>query len=180
MDIPRRAADETVWVGQAKLGSQRAFKALYDAHVTPLFRFLKQFSSADSLVEEWVQRAFIKAFERIGQFQGKSKFSTWLFQIALNEMRMDQRRSTIVSFEGMEGIAECASDEGDQFEWDETIRSLLEELSDAQRLVFILYEVEGYTHAEIAGMLNVKESTSRTILSRTKQWLQEQWKEKGR
>ena len=57
-----------------------------------LFRFLSQFSDERVLAQEWTQRAFIKAFERIHQFSANSSFKTWLFTIGLNEMRSDNRK----------------------------------------------------------------------------------------
>lgn len=55
------------------------------------------------------------------------------------------------------------------------MKVFLDQLDETKRIVFILYEVEGYSHAEIASMLGFGESTSRTVLSRTKQFLKKQW-----
>ena len=55
------------------------------------------------------------------------------------------------------------------------MRTWLEDLDETKRTVFLLYEVEGYSHAEIASMLEIGESTSRTILSRAKQYLKTKW-----
>ena len=167
---------------QAADGDQRAYKELYDRNVTSLFRFLNQFSKSRDEAEEWTQRAFIKAFENLRSFDGQARFSTWLFRIAINEMRMDRRRSGIVQFEIL-GDYESASetDEEQAFIWNQTMKTWLNELDGSKRAVFLLYEVEGYSHAEIATMLRIGESTSRTILTRTKQWLREQWNnEEGR
>lgn len=64
-----------------------------------------------------------------------------------------------------------------EFEWDQVMKGWLDKLDEIKRAVFVLFEVEGYSHAEIAAMLNLKESTSRTILTRTKKWLKEKWNE---
>ena len=90
--------EEAIWITEAKGGNQKAFRELYDENVSPLFRFLKQFGSDTDQVEEWVQRAYIKAFAHLDSFDGRSRFSSWLFRLALSEMRMDWRRRRIVAF----------------------------------------------------------------------------------
>lgn len=152
------------------------FRALYDAHVDNLYRFLRQFSRDDHEAEEWVQRTFIKAYERIGSFDGRSKVSTWLFAIGLNEMRSDKRRAAILAFEPIEDAQTVSPDDhAETFQWEDLMKGWLSQLNEMKRAVFLLAEVEGYSHAEIAELLNIKESTSRTILTRTKQWLRNQW-----
>lgn len=154
---------------------------LYADHVSPLYRFLKQFSTRDEEVEEWVQRAFIKAFEHLGTFDGRSRFSTWLFTLGINEMKMDRRRAKLVSFSPLNDEADPGEDVPQAFEWKHTMKDWMVQLDDTKRTVFILYEVEGYTHAEIGTMLGIAESSSRTLLSRAKKYLQERWtKELGR
>lgn len=167
--------EETVLIEKVKRGDHRAFKQLYDRHVVPLFRFMRQYSDDTFQVEDWVQRAFIKAYRSIGSFHGTSRFATWLFAIALNEMRTDTRRTNLVVFNSEE-IGNYSGGSDDQsFVWRETMRTWLRELDESKRTVFILYEVEGYSHAEIASMLNVEEGTSRALLSRAKQFLRTKW-----
>jgi len=167
--------DESHLIEQVKQGSHTAFRRLYDIHVTPLYRFMRQFESNTDHVEEWVQRAFIKAYININQFEQTAKFSTWLFRLALNEMKMDRRTLTIIPLETVYDEDYSSVNSEEEFEWKDLMKSWLSELSETKRMVFLLYEVEGYSHAEIARMLGVGESTSRTILTRTKQFLQIQW-----
>jgi RNA polymerase sigma-70 factor (ECF subfamily) len=166
---------------EAADGDQRAYKKLYDRNVTSLFRFLSQFSNSRDEVEDWTQRAFIKAFGNLRGFDGQARFSTWLFRIAINEMKIDRRRSGIVQFQtfGEEEAASQADEEKD-FIWNQTMKTWLNELDASKRAVFLLYEVEGYSHAEIASMLQIGESTSRTILTRTKEQLRERWNNEER
>ncbi|MFA6542487.1 MAG: RNA polymerase sigma factor [Bacteroidota bacterium] len=181
MDILKTDDDESAALVKIRAGDSTAYKTLYDANVVPLYRFLKQFRKSDSDVHELVQRTFIKAYEGLPAFSGRSTFKTWLFQIALNEMRSDLRRGSIIPFVDTDRADESAdSNDGEMLAWNLTLRRLFEQLDETKRAVFILYEVEGYSHAEIAEMLNVGESTSRTILARTKQWLRSQLNEKTR
>jgi len=169
---------EALWIAKSKEGDQKAFRSLYDLHLDPLFRFLRQFSADVSQVEEWVQRAFIKAYEHLEDFDGRSRFSSWLFKIGLNEMKTDRRRAKIVPFISLEHGEEPPGEfDPKEFEWDQTMRAWMQELDAAKRAVFILYEIEGYSHAEIADMLNIGESTSRTFLFRAKRYLKERWQQ---
>ncbi len=175
---------ETTLIEKAKRGNQSAFRKLYDFHVEPLFRFMHQYSSEKAQVEEWVQRAFIKAFNNLQSFKGNSKFATWLFSIAINEMRTDLRKPKVVSFANHDStelqlLHTHGNDysEEERFVWNDAMKTMLQELDEQKRSVFLLFEVEGYSHAEIASMLNINESASRATLCRTKQWLRTQWEQ---
>ena len=168
--------DDLILVRRIQTGDHSLFRTLYDAYVDSLYRFLRQFSRDNHEAEEWVQRTFIKAYERIGSFDGRSKVSTWLFAIGLNEMRSDRRRAAILAFEPVDDAQTVSPDDhAEQFQWEDLMKGWLSQLDEMKRAVFLLAEVEGYSHAEIAELLNIKESTSRTILTRTRQWLRNQW-----
>jgi RNA polymerase sigma-70 factor (ECF subfamily) len=167
--------EDNNWITLAKSGNQKAFRVLYDENVSPLFRFLKQFSQREGEVHEWVQRAFIKAFEHLDSFDQRSKFSSWLFRLAINEMKMDRRRERIVAFESLDRLDDITEPDEPSFEWHQTMKSWMGELDETKRMVFILYEVEGFSHAEIASTLGIAESSSRTFLVRAKRILQDRW-----
>jgi len=88
---------------------------------------------------------------------------------------MDRRREHIVRFESLEALGDVADSEEPSFEWHHTMKSWMGELDDTKRMVFILYEVEGYSHAEIASVIGIAESSSRTLLTRAKRILQDHW-----
>lgn len=172
--------DESAWITKAREGNEKAFRWLYAENVSPLYRFLKQFSTREEEVEEWVQRAFIKAFDRLDAFDGRSRFSTWLFALAINEMKMDRRRAQVIPFVPLDDEPDSGAEEPEAFEWNHLMKEWMGGLDETKRSVFVLYEVEGYSHAEIGTILGIAESSSRTFLSRAKQYLQERWaKESG-
>lgn len=155
-------------IDRALGGDQMAYKQLYNRHVDALFRFFVQFSADREQVADWVQLAFIKAFQNLDRFAGRSKFKTWLFQIAINEMRQTMRRShrepEYLEPEKLYAYSEQPRSPADWI----SLRDQIRRLPERPKLVFLLYEVEGYSHAEIAAMLDIAEGTSRSILTRVK------------
>lgn len=166
-------SQETTIIRNAVNGDQRAYRQLYELHVVPLYRFLRQFAVDDAETEEWVQRTFIKALMSLSSFRGQSKFSSWIIRIGINEMRMDKRKREADM--PLNGTEEDIPEREQAFEWDQTMKQWLSGLSDQQKMVFSLYEVEGFSHAEIGEMLEIGESSSRTLLTRSKKYLRECW-----
>jgi len=132
-----------------------------------------QFSQDRQIVADWVQQSFIKAFVKLDKFKGKSQFRTWLFSIGINEMRSAKRKQKHhEKIEIGENQLNLVEPERDLDSW-LSVRTAIQKLDDNKRLVFLLHEIEGYSHREIAEILGVGESTSRTMLSRTKVKLRE-------
>lgn len=159
-------------IEKALNGNQKAYKELFDKYVNDLYRYLRQFSNNRDQVEDWVQRAFIKAFRNLNSFRGDSGFCTWLFKIGINEMRTDLRSIANKKHEEYEENL-CADNFVDevQLEWHDEMKWLLKGLDETKKNIFILYEVEGYKHSEIADILNISEALSKTSLHRTKKIL---------
>jgi RNA polymerase sigma-70 factor (ECF subfamily) len=153
---------------RAQGGDQMAYKAIYDRNMAELFRFLTQFSDDRTLISDWVQMAFIKAFQNMDKFQGKSAFKSWLFRIAINEMKQSfrsaHREPDYMDEEQLYSYPDQRSSPADWI----TIKDKIRRLPDRQRLVFLMFEIEGFSHAEIAQVLNITESSSRSILTRVK------------
>jgi RNA polymerase sigma-70 factor (ECF subfamily) len=165
--------DETYWLQQAKAGQRKGYRSLYEEHVEGLFQFLMQFSDDRPRVEDWVQQAFSKAFQKLDQFDGHSSFKTWLWKIGINEMRMELRlkKNQVEKMPFAEGEHNRKRLSPATLI---TLRNQIDQLDPRKRLVLLLYEVEGYSHREIADILEIGESSSRTLLSRTKAELREQ------
>lgn len=169
---------ENSLIRKVQKGNNGAYKQLYELHFVKLYRFLSQFSRDHDLVEDWVQSAFIKAYEKISLFQFKSKFSTWLFSIAINEMKSSLRTTNRrKEYHDPADTAELANDSPPEFFWTHDMKVFLDEIDEDNRAIFILFEVEGYSHKEIAEMFSITELSSRTKLHRTKKLLQQKWLE---
>ncbi|XWN38507.1 MAG: sigma-70 family RNA polymerase sigma factor [Balneola sp.] len=165
------SGNEKKIIKKALTGHQSAFKALYEQHVDELYCFLSQFAENTSQKEEWTQRAFIKAFNNLDQFNHKSSFKTWLFTIGLNEMRTDMRKK--IHFEN---IDDKQIDLVDSEPVEETsiwykAKAAIRQLAPDKRVICLLHIAEDYSHAEIAEMIGITEGTSRVILHRAKQEL---------
>lgn len=158
-------------VNAALNGSQGAYKLLYERHVDALFGFLMQFETERVQVSDWVQLSFIKAFQKLDQFMGKSSFKTWLYRIALNEMRQSKRQMRL-EFEPLEGLdqAYLTEDSLHLSDWI-TLKAIIQTLPERERMVLLMFEIEGFSHEEIALLLDINPNTSRSILYRTKQHL---------
>lgn len=146
-------------------GSQAAYRMLYDRYVDELFRFMLQFKQSRAEVADLVQQAFIKCFSKLQQFQRKSSFKTWLFGIAIRELQMELRKWKDKEFESLDED-QISVLPGDVDEMN--TRVYINKLDEPKRMVFLLFEVEGYAHKEIAGLLEIQESYSRTLLTRAK------------
>lgn len=166
-------AEEQKLVYRALKGDQNAFQSLYDHHIDLLFRFLNQFSQNRFEVQEWTQRAFIKAFTRLYTFKMNSRFKTWLFTIGLNEMRTDMRTGfEFVELSNIDNTHEFdeTPEETEPENWNKA-KEAIRELSPEKRMVLLLHIAEGYSHQEIGEILSIKEGTSRIILHRAKKEL---------
>ena len=153
---------------RARGGDQLGFKAIYERHVSALFRFLTQFTDDRELIADWVQLAFIKAFQNLDRFEGRSTFKSWLFKIAINEMRQTfrsaHREPEYIDEDQLYSYSDQRSSPADWI----TLKDRIRRLPDRQRLVFLMFEIEGFSHSEIAKVLNITESSSRSILTRVK------------
>jgi RNA polymerase sigma-70 factor (ECF subfamily) len=93
----------------------------------------------------------------------------------MNEMKTDKRRPNLVMLTADELHEEAGPAEEERFLWHDAMHRLLGVLDETKRSLFVLYEVEGYSHAEIAEILGIGQNASRTILCRVKHALRTQW-----
>ncbi|SHJ58232.1 RNA polymerase sigma-70 factor, ECF subfamily [Reichenbachiella agariperforans] len=124
--------------------------------------------------EDVVQEAFVKAFGSIDQFRGDASFGSWLKRIVINgALNVLKRRKELMDINDQneeEWIEEPVS--YDTLEVNQ-VKAAVAELPDGFRIVFTLYMFEGYDHKEVASILNITESTSKSQLNRAKVKLRE-------
>lgn len=144
-----------------------AGRALYDMHASRVYSLAYRLSGDAEKAREFTQDTFIRAFSRLPQFRGDAAFSTWLHRIVVtivsNARRSEIRFAREVALEEAHSI-EVTAPEADP-DLKECIARAVERLSDAYRTTLIMHDIEGYTHAEIAGILGVPEGTCKSRLS---------------
>lgn len=158
-------------------GDARAERALYDAHVDRVFRLCYRLANgADDRAQDFTQETFIRAFDRLPEFRGEAALGTWLHSIAVS-----------VSLNGMRKVKrwnerETALDDAPQIAAQQRhaepdlkmrLRSAVAELPEHYRVVFVMYDMEGYTHDEIGAALEMPSGTSKARLSRARAKLRE-------
>lgn len=161
---------------RAREGDPDAFRVLYEEHVGRIYALCLRLSGDPAQAEEWVQDTFVRAWERLPGFRGDSAFGTWLFRIAVN-ISLGSRRSAGRREARVAPVAEPEAlpttsrspNPGDRMDLEAAIAAL----PPGARTVFLLYDVEGYQHAEIASMTGIAEGTSKTQLFRARRLLRE-------
>ena len=143
---------------------------MYDAHVERVYRLMYRMAGDGDLAQDFTQETFIRAFERLEQYRGESSLATWLHAIgvsvALNGMRKLRRfRSWIDSTEDQSAMPELIVEpKGFTADLKVRLHAAIDALSEKLRPVFVMHDVEGYTHEEIAGTLGIPVGTSKARL----------------
>jgi RNA polymerase sigma-70 factor (ECF subfamily) len=152
---------------------EAAFRRLYAAHTPRLFLWLVRLCGGrEGDAEELLQETWVRAAERLPTFRWESRLSTWLFGIAWNAWRESARARgpSRVAEEPLREDSEIADrDAGAAERLD--LEKILRQLPDGYREVLLLHDLEGYTHDEIAGMLGISAGTSKSQLSRAREWV---------
>jgi len=168
-------------VQAAQTGDEAAFAALYDAHAGRVYALCLRLSADPVVAGDLVQDVFVRLWERLGSYRGESAFATWLHRVAVNTVleqgRAGRRRRLRVAISAdFAGLAESVPDAPAR-EVDTGLRLDLEaavlRLPPGARAVFVLHDVEGHPHAEIATLLGIAEGTSKAHLFRARRLLRE-------
>jgi RNA polymerase sigma-70 factor, ECF subfamily len=166
-------------VKRAQAGDSNAFGALFEAHRSRIYSVCLRMTSNSAEAEDLTQDAFLQAFRKIAKFRGDSAFSTWLHRIAVNTVLMHFRKNSLSQI----SLDEPYSDsEGSKIrrEYGTRDRGLagcvdrvalaraMKDLPPGYRTIFLLHEVEGYEHQEIAEMLSCSVGNSKSQLYKAK------------
>lgn len=165
-------------VALAAAGDRRAFERLYRAHVDRVYSLCARMVADRAAAEELTQDVFVRVWEKLGSFRGESAFSTWLHRltvnVVLNARKTDGRRKSRFDDagddDGMDALAmPRLVAPGDRMD----LESAIAKLPPGARRIFVLYDVEGYQHEEIAGMLGITAGGSKAQLHRARMLLRE-------
>jgi RNA polymerase sigma-70 factor (ECF subfamily) len=158
-------------------GDPAAERRLYDLHVDRVYRLAYRLAGGDAdLAQDFTQETFLRAFDRLGDFKGKSALSTWLHAItvsvSLNGLRKVKRhRQRETDLE--EAATRYRTTREAEPDLKTRLRRAIAALPERYKTVFVMYDVEGYTHEEIGNVLGLPVGTSKARLSRAREKLRE-------
>lgn len=169
--------DDQQLIARIRAGDPSAERALYDGHVDRVYRLVFRYVGEPDVAEDCVQETFIRAFDRLGDFRGDSALGTWLGAIAISTALTALRKRKRAS--GREAVWDEAEQlaaprvPGVEPDLKTRLHEEIDQLPEGYRMVFLLHDVEGYTHQEIGRMLGVQAGTSKAQLFRARARLRE-------
>jgi RNA polymerase sigma-70 factor (ECF subfamily) len=170
----RRPDDDRSLIARVLAGDPAAERALYDAHVDRVYRLVYRICGDDDQAQDCVQETFIRAFARLDGFRGDSALSTWIGAIAISTaLNAIRKRKRVGTHEMAIDDAPAAALAGSPVREAEPdlksrLHGAIDGLPDGYRTVFLMHDVEGYTHEEIAAALGVQPGTSKAQLFRAR------------
>jgi RNA polymerase sigma-70 factor (ECF subfamily) len=156
-------------------GDMKAFETLYERHHRRVYSLCLRMVANATEAEDLAQEVFIQLFRKVGSFRGESAFTTWLHRLTVNHVLMHFRKKGVKY--------EKTTEEGEIGEIQDIIQSVAErprfvdrialdkaisELPPGYRTVFVLHDVEGFEHEEVASMLGVSVGTSKSQLHKAR------------
>ena len=170
-------------IERAKQGDAEAFEALYNLHKRRVYSLCLRMTANTAEAEDLTQEAFLQLFRKIGTFRGESAFSTWLHRMAVNVVLMHLRKKglPVVSLEETtEGEEDApkkdfgAEDVNLAGSIDRLrLQNAVDRLPPGYRAIFVLHDVEGYEHNEIATMVGCSIGNSKSQLHKARMKLRE-------
>lgn len=153
-------------VARCLAGDAAAQRALYDAHVDRVYRLAYRMAGDSDLAEDFTQEAFIRAFDRLSQFRGESSLATWLHTIAVSVILNGLRKVKRIggTQELTPEVAAAPAAPGFAPDLRRKLSEAVDALSAKLRIVFVMHDVEGYKHEEIASALAIPVGTSKARL----------------
>jgi len=157
-------------------GDPGAERTMYETHVDRVFRLVYRLAGDSDRAQDYTQETFIRAFGRLADFRGEAALSTWLGSIAIS-VTLNGLRKVRRANEREVSLDDVAPAAGRAREADPDLKTRMTQAIDAlpegYRSVFVMHDVEGYTHEEIASTLGVHPGTSKAQLFRARARLRE-------
>src|SRR3974390_2442878 len=183
-------------IRRAQEGDAAAFEYLYQLHGRRVYALCLRMVGNPAATEDLMQEAFLQFFRKIGTFRGESAFSTWLHRMTVNVVLMRLRKKSLPTDsleETLDPEAEGGSPKRDVGAPDlrlsgavdrVNLERSIEQLPPGYRTVFVLHDVQGYEHNEIAGIMGCSVGNSKSQLhkarTRLRELLQEEMREQAR
>jgi RNA polymerase sigma-70 factor, ECF subfamily len=187
-DPEQRQANEFNEAGaieRAKQGDAEAFQALYDRHKRRVYSLCLRMTANTAEAEDLTQEAFLQLYRKIATFRGESAFSTWLHRLSVNVVLMHLRKKSlpVVSLEETtQGSGEEDAPKKD-FGADDLalagsldrlqLQRAVDDLPPGYRMIFVLHDIQGYEHNEIAAMVGCSVGNSKSQLHKARMKLRD-------
>jgi RNA polymerase sigma-70 factor, ECF subfamily len=190
-DPGQRQPSDSIEAGlieRAKQGDGQAFQALYDKHKRRVYSLCLRMTSNTAEAEDLTQEAFLQLYRKIATFRGESAFSTWLHRLSVNVVLMHLRKKSLplVSLEETtQGGGEDDTPKKDFGAEDLSLagsidrlrlQKAVEDLPPGYRTIFVLHDVEGYEHNEIAAIVGCSIGNSKSQLHKARMKLRDMLK----
>jgi RNA polymerase sigma-70 factor, ECF subfamily len=176
--------DEAAAIERAKQGDAHAFQELYDKHKRRVYSLCLRMTANTAEAEDLTQEAFLQLYRKIGTFRGESAFSTWLHRLSVNVVLMHLRKKSlpVVSLEestqageddtpkkdfGAEDLALAGSIDRLQ------LQKAVNDLPPGYRTIFVLHDIQGYEHNEIAEIVGCSIGNSKSQLHKARMKLRD-------
>ncbi len=162
-------------IAAATAGDRRAFERLYRTYGQRIYALCLRMSGDRGTAEELVQDVFVRAWQKLETFRGDAAFGTWLHRVAVNivlsRRKQDgrQRDRTVNDDDAMDVVAARPVSVGERLD----LESAIAQLPQGARRIFVLHDVEGYTHEEIGEFLGITSGGSKAQLHRARMLLRE-------
>ena len=169
--------NEALLLKKARRNDRDAQHVLFEIHAPKMLSVCRYYIKDIQQAEEAMLNGFFKVFQNLKSFKNEGSFEGWIRRIMIRESISFLRKKKSVEF-----VTQEIHDQDDQYNSIESnlevseIQQLIDELPEGYRMVFVMYAIEGYKHHEIATLLNISESTSKTQLFKARKVLQQKIK----
>lgn len=163
-------ASERTTIRRAQAGDVAAMRELYDQHAARVYAVLRRLAGDDDLAQDLAQDVWVTAFRKLGAFEGRSSFGTWVYRVAVNTAmgRLRERARRPVTDLDVEDWVSTADGNPDRTVDRIALSRALDRLPAGYRMVLVLHDLEGYTHEEIAAQLSITTGTSKSQLHKAR------------
>jgi RNA polymerase sigma-70 factor (ECF subfamily) len=160
-------------IKRCKKKNAQAQEQLYRLYSSKLFSICLKYSSDSSSAEDTLQDAFITIFDKIGQYKNQGSFEGWIKRVTINTALQKYRKQKVFDIINEEQIEEVEVEVDEEEISLDYLLEIIQQLPDRYQLVFNLYVLDGYSHKEVAEMLEISVGTSKSNLARARNILKE-------
>lgn len=181
------ASSEARLVHAARLGDQQAFQELVLRYERRVFQVIHGFVADQGTVADLTQDAFLRAWERLAQFDPARRFGPWLFRLAVNltydHLRRVRRKGRWSLFTDLSETLvpdPGQADPRDEMDLSQEVRLVLAEVPETYRVVLVLRDLEGFCTSDVAAITDRSEATIRWRLAEARRMFREAWERRQR